>query len=68
MSPHRAADPDVFVVVIAALASPITWGLGLVAKGRVAGGLLAKEVAAQLRAKAVKLRFPSSWRPGTRAL
>jgi short-chain fatty acids transporter len=51
--PRTPVQAYVFVFVIAALASLITWGLGL-----VVGGLLAKEVAAQLRAKGVKLHFP----------
>jgi short-chain fatty acids transporter len=43
----------VFVFVVAALASLITWGLGL-----VVGGLLAREVAYQGRARGMKLHFP----------
>ncbi|GAA4505487.1 short-chain fatty acid transporter [Brevibacterium yomogidense] len=42
-----------FVFVIAALASLITWGLGL-----VVGVLLAREVAVQSRARGVKVHFP----------
>ncbi len=51
--PRSAVQAYVFVFVVAALASLITWGLGL-----VVGGLLAKEVAAQLRERGVKLHFP----------
>ena len=51
--PRGPVQAYVFVCVIAALASLITWGLGL-----VVGGLLAREVAAQLRAKGIKLHFP----------
>ena len=43
----------VFVFVVAAVASLITWGLGL-----VVGGLLAKEVAAQGRERGMHLHFP----------
>lgn len=39
--------------VIAAFASLITWGLGL-----VVGGLLAREVAGQMRDKGVRMHFP----------
>lgn len=42
-----------FVFVVAALASLITWGLGL-----VVGVLLAREVAVQSRARGVKVHFP----------
>lgn len=51
--PRTPVQAYVFVFVVASLASLITWGLGL-----VVGGLLAKEVAAQLRARGVKLHFP----------
>ncbi|KFF59647.1 serine--pyruvate aminotransferase [Cryobacterium sp. MLB-32] len=51
--PRSPLQAYVFVFVVASLASLITWGLGL-----VVGGLLAKEVAAQLRARGVKLHFP----------
>ncbi len=51
--PATAVQAYVFVCVIAALASLITWGLGL-----VVGGLLAREVAGQLRDKGVRLHFP----------
>jgi short-chain fatty acids transporter len=51
--PRGPIQAYVFVFVIAAIASLITWGLGL-----VVGALLAKEVAAQLRAKGVRLHFP----------
>ncbi|MDI3329956.1 MAG: TIGR00366 family protein [Micrococcus sp.] len=43
----------VFVFVVAAVASLITWGLGL-----VVGGLLAREVAYQGRQNGLKLHFP----------
>ena len=43
----------VFVFVVAALASLITWGLGL-----VVGGLLAREVAYQGKARGLRLHFP----------
>jgi short-chain fatty acids transporter len=43
----------VFVFVVAAVASLITWGLGL-----VVGGLLAREVAYQGRERGMKLHFP----------
>lgn len=42
-----------FVFLVAALASLITWGLGL-----VVGGLLAREVAYQGRDKGLRLHFP----------
>ena len=42
-----------FVFVIAALASLITWGLGL-----VVGALLAREVAVQARGRGMKVHFP----------
>ena len=51
--PRSPVQAYVFVFVIAAVASLITWGLGL-----VVGGLLAREVATQLRAKGIKLHFP----------
>ena len=51
--PRGPIQAYVFVFVISAIASLITWGLGL-----VVGALLAKEVAAQLRAKGVRLHFP----------
>ena len=43
----------VFVFVVAAVASLITWGLGL-----VVGGLLAREVAYQGRERGLRLHFP----------
>lgn len=43
----------VFVFVVAAVASLITWGLGL-----VVGGLLAREVAHQGRERGLTLHFP----------
>ena len=51
--PRNAIQAYAFVFVVASVASLITWGLGL-----VVGGLLAKEVAAQLRARGVRLHFP----------
>lgn len=51
--PRNAVQAYAFVFVVASIASLITWGLGL-----VVGGLLAKEVAAQLRARGVPLHFP----------
>ncbi|MEI4272541.1 TIGR00366 family protein [Klenkia sp. LSe6-5] len=51
--PRSTAQAYVFVFVVAALASLITWGLGL-----VVGALLAKEVAAQGREKGLRLHFP----------
>ena len=51
--PATPVQAYVFVCVIAALASLITWGLGL-----VVGGLLAREVAGQMRYKGVRLHFP----------
>ncbi|GAB3520473.1 short-chain fatty acid transporter [Arthrobacter monumenti] len=51
--PKTPVQAYVFVFVVAAIASLITWGLGL-----VVGGLLAKEVAAQGREKGMALHFP----------
>jgi short-chain fatty acids transporter len=51
--PGSATTAYVYVFVIAALASLITWGLGL-----VVGVLMAKEVAEQGRAKGLRLHFP----------
>ncbi|WP_189349766.1 short-chain fatty acid transporter [Zhihengliuella salsuginis] len=51
--PRTAAQAYVFVFAVAALASLITWGLGL-----VVGGLLAREVAAQGRERGLRLHFP----------
>jgi short-chain fatty acids transporter len=51
--PRTALQAYVFVFTVAAVACLITWGLGL-----VVGGLLAKEVAFQLRAKGVPVHFP----------
>jgi short-chain fatty acids transporter len=51
--PTTAVQAYVFVCVIAACASLITWGLGL-----VVGGLLAREVAGQMGEKGVRLHFP----------
>ncbi len=43
----------VFVFVVAALASLITWGLGL-----VVGALLAREIAVQARERGIRVHFP----------
>lgn len=51
--PRTTLQAYLFVFVIAAIASLITWGLGL-----VVGVLLAKEVAAQGREKGLNLHFP----------
>ncbi len=51
--PKSPMQAYVFVFLAAAVASLITWGLGL-----VVGGLLAKEVAAQGREKGLPLHFP----------
>ena len=51
--PRSAVVAYVYVFVVAALASLITWGLGL-----VVGALLAKEVAEQGRRKGLRLHFP----------
>ncbi|WP_209728442.1 short-chain fatty acid transporter [Arthrobacter sp. CAN_C5] len=51
--PRSPLQAYVFVFVVAAAASLITWGLGL-----VVGGLLAKEVAAQARERGMALHFP----------
>lgn len=51
--PQTPLQAYLFVFVVAAVASLITWGLGL-----VVGGLLAKEVAASGRERGVRLHFP----------
>lgn len=51
--PRTTTAAYVYVFVVAALASMITWGLGL-----VVGALLAKEVAEQGRRKGLRLHFP----------
>lgn len=51
--PKTALSSYVFVFLVAAIASLITWGLGL-----VVGGLLAREVAAQARERNVRVHFP----------
>ena len=51
--PRSPLQAYVFVFVVASLASLITWGLGL-----VVGGLLAKEVAAQMRSRSEPVHFP----------
>lgn len=51
--PNSAAAAYVFVFVVAAIASLITWGLGL-----IVGTLLAREIAVQARARGMKVHFP----------
>ncbi|MFB9073017.1 short-chain fatty acid transporter [Citricoccus parietis] len=51
--PRTELTAYVFVFAVAAVASLITWGLGL-----VVGGLLAREVAYQGRERGLKLHFP----------
>lgn len=51
--PRTPIQAYLFVFVVAAVASLITWGLGL-----VVGALLAKEVAAQGRERGLRLHFP----------
>jgi short-chain fatty acids transporter len=51
--PRTPLSAYVFVFVVAAAASLITWGLGL-----VVGGLLAREVAYQGRERGMRLHFP----------
>ena len=51
--PRTPLAAYVFVFVVAAMASLITWGLGL-----VVGGLLAREVAYQGRERGMHLHFP----------
>ncbi|SJN28072.1 Short chain fatty acids transporter [Microbacterium esteraromaticum] len=51
--PTSAATAYVFVFIVAALASLITWGLGL-----IVGTLLAREIAVQARERAMKVHFP----------
>lgn len=51
--PRSPIQAYLFVFLVAAVASLITWGLGL-----VVGALLAKEVAAQGRERGLKLHFP----------
>lgn len=51
--PRSPRTAYVYVFVVAALASLITWGLGL-----VVGALLAKEVAEQGRERGLRLHFP----------
>ena len=51
--PRTPLAAYVFVFVVAAMASLITWGLGL-----VVGGLLAREVAYQGRERGIQLHFP----------
>ncbi|MDQ0613620.1 short-chain fatty acids transporter [Microbacterium sp. W4I4] len=51
--PASAASAYVFVFIIAAIASLITWGLGL-----IVGTLLAREIAVQARERGIKVHFP----------
>ncbi|WP_380166965.1 short-chain fatty acid transporter [Jannaschia sp. R86511] len=51
--PRTPVQAYVFVFAVAAAASLVQWGLGL-----VVGGLLAREVAAQAREKGLRLHFP----------
>lgn len=51
--PQSPTQAYLFVFVVAAVASLITWGLGL-----VVGGLLAKEVARSGRSRGLRLHFP----------
>ncbi|GAA1560164.1 short-chain fatty acid transporter [Brevibacterium picturae] len=51
--PGSPAFAYVFVFVVAAVASLITWGLGL-----VVGALLAREIAVQARTRGIKVHFP----------
>ncbi|MDP3951092.1 short-chain fatty acid transporter [Microbacterium sp.] len=51
--PGNAAFAYVFVFVIAAVASLITWGLGL-----IVGTLLAREIAVEARKRGLKVHFP----------
>lgn len=51
--PRTPVQAYVFVFLVAAVASLITWGLGL-----VIGGLLAKEVGSQARERGMPLHFP----------
>lgn len=51
--PRTAIQAYLFVFLVAALASLITWGLGL-----VVGGLLAREVAHVLREREIPVHFP----------
>lgn len=51
--PKTPLQGYVFVFLVAAVASLITWGLGL-----VVGGLLAREVAAQGRERGIRFHFP----------
>ncbi|SDR93456.1 short-chain fatty acid transporter [Agrococcus carbonis] len=51
--PQTPVQAYLFVFVVAAVASLITWGLGL-----VVGGLLAREVAASGKERGLRLHFP----------
>ncbi|HCS60403.1 MAG TPA: serine--pyruvate aminotransferase [Microbacterium sp.] len=51
--PSNAGFAYVFVFVIAAVASLITWGLGL-----IVGTLLAREIAVEARKRGLKVHFP----------
>lgn len=51
--PGSAASAYVFVFIVAAIASLITWGLGL-----IVGTLLAREIAVQSRERGIRVHFP----------
>src|SRR5690606_6623409 len=51
--PKSALSSYLFVFLVSAVASLITWGLGL-----VVGGLLAREIAAQAREHGYRVHFP----------
>src|SRR5690625_6508207 len=51
--PRSELSAYVFVFLVAAVASLITWGLGL-----VVGALLAREIAVQSRERGIKVHFP----------
>ncbi|GAA1162226.1 short-chain fatty acid transporter [Ornithinicoccus hortensis] len=51
--PKTSMQAYMYVLLVAAVASLITWGLGL-----IVGAMLAKEVAAQGKERGIKLHFP----------
>jgi len=51
--PGSAASAYVFVFIVAAIASLITWGLGL-----IVGTLLAREIAVESRERGIRVHFP----------
>lgn len=51
--PKRPLQAYLFVFIVAAVASLITWGLGL-----IVGGLLAREIAHAFRERSQKIHFP----------